>query len=268
MSENTKDPFGSFCVGVEKTTQQYLDEMLDLELGITEGLGKLSREDKLRIIKDCAIEELSSYKEVAEYTKDMRIQAAQNIKEANMSNPNYIPPERFTVDMGVDGMVHIIRDSGTVEDAYIVVSEKHNKEVDYLKEMATKEHYNRQEIVSTTAEQIPQHISKIQDMGLYSMLTDKTTINSMFNNTYTTMKILGEIDTLRKKVVELEARQVISETRLDRIGVQLGIEDDDKILALKLKAQGMNNTQIAKELGVRRETVSRWLSKKKTHSLN
>jgi len=263
MSDNIRDPSGSFCAVKEKTTQDYLDEMLDIEFGISEGLSKLPREDKLRILKDCVVGELDTFPQVVQYTKDLRIQAAQNIKEINMSNPDYIIPERFTVDMGVDGMVHIIRDSGTVEEAYNVVSEKHNKEVDHLKAMAIKEHYNRQEIVVTTTQKLPNEVGKIQEVGLYSMLTDKTTINSMFNNTYTTMRILGEIDSLRSKVDELESRQTISETRLDMIGEHLGLEGSNKLIAAKLKAKGLNNRQIADELGVRRETVSRWLNKKK-----
>jgi hypothetical protein len=258
MEEKELAPSGAFCI--TQTTQEYLDSVIDLEIELSEKLNLLAPEDKLRFIKQEAATSFSNYYEVAKFSKDFRIEAAQNIKEANKLDPDYVPIERFTTEMGVDGMVHIIRDKGTVEDAYNVVAEKHNKGLNSLKEMSTKEHYNRHEIIESTEKLLPAEITKIADEGLYSMITSKTTINSMFDNTYTTMKILGELDSLRSRVSELEMRQTITEFRLDNLGAELSITDANKVAALKLKADGYNNTQIAKKLGVRRETVSRWIN--------
>lgn len=256
MDDNELAPQGASCF---TSTQEYLDKVLDIEIDIAEKLNQLSIEDQQRILTQGLIPTFTSYSDAARVTKEVRIQAAQSIKETKKLDPNYKPIERFTTEMGVDGMVHIIRDKGTPDEAYLVVSHKHNKSLDDLKEMSEREHYNRHEIVQTTEKFLPQEISRISDEGLYPMLVGKTTINSMFDNTYTTMKILGELDELRDRVNRLELRQAITENRLDNLGVEN--KESKRVLALKLKAMGYNNTKIAEAIGVRRETVSRWINK-------
>lgn len=254
MEDKELAPEGASCI---ISTQEYLDRLLDIEIEISEKLSLLDTEDRQRILKQESITSFDTYTSAAKYGKEVRIGVAQNIKEQNKLDPTYQPIERFTTEMGVDGMVHIIRDKGTVAEAYSLVADKHNKEIVDLKEMSTREHYNRLEIIEKTEEVLPKEISKISQEGLYSMIKDKTTINSMFDNTYTTMKILGELDMLRERVNKLEMRQTITEGRLDSLGVNT--VDTNKSLALKLKAMGYNNSKIALEIGVRRETVSRWL---------
>lgn len=263
MEEKELAPDGAFCI--TQTTQEYLDSVIDLEIELSEKLNLLAPEDKLRFIKQEATTSFSNYYEVAKFTKDVRIEAAQNIKEANKLDPNYIPIERFTTEMGVDGMVHIIRDKGTVEDAYNVVAEKHNKGLDSLKEMSTKEHYNRHEIIESTEKLLPAEIIKVKGKGLMTMIDKPTTINSMFDNTYITMQVLGELDTLRNRVNELEVRQTITETRVDQIGETLGLTGCNKEIAVKLKLLGLTHKEIAKELGVVPKTITRWLKKTTKH---
>lgn len=254
MEDNELAPEGASCI---ISTQEYLDKVLDIEIGISEKLSELSNEDKQRILLQELVPTFDTYSDAARLSKDMRIQAAQSIKEIRKLDPNYKPIERFTTEMGVDGMVHIIRDKGTVDEAYMIVSYKHNKDLEDLKEMSEREHYNRHEIIKSTEKVLPKEIRKITDEGLYPMIVSKTTINSMFDNTYTTMKILGELDVLRERVSKLELRQTITEDRLDNLGSS-NLESK-RTLALKLKAMGYNNSKIAESVGVRRETVSRWL---------
>lgn len=257
MEEKELAPDGAFCTA--QTTQEYLEQAIEIEIEISEKFSLLTPEDKLRILKQETVTSFNNYHEAAKYSKEIRVDSAKNIKEAKKLDPTYVPIERFTTEMGVDGMVHIIRDKGTVDEAYVVVADKHNKQLDDLKEMSTREHYNRLQIIETTEKLLPQEMTKITEEGLHSMLTDKTTINSMFDNTYTTMKILGELDTLRSRVNELEVRQTITEARVDKIGETLGITDCNKQIAIKLKLKGLTNKEIAKELGVVPKTITRWL---------
>ena len=256
MEDKELAPEGASCI---ISTQEYLDRLLDIEIDISEKLNLLATEDKQRILTQEIITTYDTYSGAAKHGKEVRIGVAQNIKELNKLDPNYKPIERFTSEMGVDGMVHIIRDKGTVDVAYSLVAGKHNKEVVDLKEMSTKEHYNRLEIIEKTEEVLPKEISKISDEGLYSMIKDKTTINSMFDNTYTTMKILGELDMLRERVSKLEMRQTITDTKVSLIESKIEGISSDKLAAISLKKMGHSNVKIAKELRVSTKTVSRWL---------
>lgn len=255
MTQKELAPNGAFCI--EQTTQEYLESVIDTEIAVSELLQKVNKEDQIRISTKLLSDSCITYSEAANATKEVRIAVAQS----RQRDPNYTPPDRFTTEMGVDGMVHIIRDKGTVEEAYNVVAEKHNKDVTSLIEVASKEHYNRGHIIEETSKVVPEQISKVREEGLMTMLDKPTTINSMFGNTYITMKVLGELDHLRSRVSELEVRQTITEARVDQLGETLGLTGCNKEIAIKLKALGMSNTAIAKQLNVRRETVSRWLSR-------
>lgn len=256
MEDKELAPDGASCV---ISTQEYLDNLLDVEISIDEKLNALTNEDQQRILLQKLIPTYDTYSGVARASKELRIGVAQNIKEHNKLDPNYKPIERFTTEMGVDGMVHIIRDKGTVDEAYLLVADKHNKPLIDLKEMSTREHYNRHEIIETTEKIIPEQISRITEEGLYPMITNKTTINSMFDNTYTTMKILGELDTLRERVDKLEMRQTIIDTKVNLLESSIEGLNSDKVAAINLKKMGYSNVKIAKELKVSTKTVGRWL---------
>jgi hypothetical protein len=246
-------PDGAFCI--EQSIQEYLDRELEAEIELTAKISELSKETRLRFLEEQTVNTLETYSEAVMFGKEIRIATANKKK----SEPDYTPPDRFTTEMGVDGMVHIIRDKGTVEEAYTLVAELHNKDIISLKEVATKEHYNRTQILEETTKVVPTEISKVKGEGLMTMLDKPTTINSMFDNTYITMKVLGELDSLRSRVSELEVRQAITETKVEKIGEHLGITDTNKQVAIKLKLLGMTNKEIAKELGVVPKTITRWL---------
>lgn len=255
MEDNKLAPDGASCI----STQEYLDQILDAEISIAEQLSLLPVEDRQRILKQELVSILETYPEAAKVSKDIRVEAAQNIKAAKEQDPNYKPIERFTTEMGVDGMVHIIRDKGTVEEAYSLVAGKHNKPLTDLQEMSTREHYNRHEIIEMTERVVPAQMSKISEKGLYTMITGKTTINSMFDNTYTTMQILGELDYLRREVAELKIRQTVTETKVNAIESMSEIPKANKLAAINLKKMGYSNVRIAQELKVSTKTISRWL---------
>jgi hypothetical protein len=265
MSDKEDAPNGAICYG-EISTAEQLEQILNAQFEIESALSRIPDNEGISILQSAIVDKLSlqKYNTTIKVSKDINISVARIQRYENSKDPDYVAPERFTTEMGVDGMVHLIRDKGTVQGAYNVVAEKHNKDILNLKSIATKEHYNRTQIIDQTSLVVPDQISKVVEEGLLNMLDKPTTINSMYVNTYTTMKILGELDELRNKVNQLEIRQAITETRVDHIGDHLGISSSsNKEIAVKLKLLGHSNTEIARELGVRRETVSRWLNNKK-----
>ena len=240
-----------------------LEAELDAEIKIAEALQVLSPEQRTRIGSSIVAENLTTYPQAAATTKDILISFASSKKELNKKDPDYIEPERFSVEMGVDGMVHILRDKGTVEGAYSVVAEKHNKELSTLKTFATKEHYNRSQIIDRTTETIPIEISKIREIGFMTMIEKPTTINSMFDNTYTVMMVLGELYTLREEMRQMKVRQTATEIR---VGMLEGSLSPDKSCrqALKveikrlLKEGSLTRKEISQSLGVSVRTIANY----------
>jgi hypothetical protein len=260
MSDKEDAPNGAICYG-EISTAEQLEQILNAQFEIESALSRIPDNEGISILQSAIVDKLSlqKYNTTVKVSKDINISVARIQRYENSKDPDYVAPERFTTEMGVDGMVHLIRDKGTVQGAYNVVAEKHNKDILNLKSIATKEHYNRTQILDQTSLVVPDQISKVVEEGLLNMLDKPTTINSMYVNTYTTMKILGELDALRSKVHELEARQSVTEARVEKIGEHLRLDEANKLAAFRLKAKGYSNKDIAKQLNVVPKTVSRWI---------
>ena len=157
-----------------------------------------------------------------------------------------------------DAMLHIIDNGSEVKDSISHISSKYNIPEQQIIDAKNHRLYNQSEVL----DYVEDNSTKLDKVDNYNRntLAKSSTANQMLSETYEVMRIYGEIDSLRKEVSILKARQNITDKKVENIESYLRISCDPKILqAITLKHEGMTHKQISKELGVSSRTIIRWL---------
>lgn len=212
-------------------------------------------------VSNVLLQEISSnltYRDAKSLAKSLEIAVAQNIS----SKDDYVPPQRFETEWGVDGMVVMIDKNISPAQAYEHIAEKYNKPLELVEELSGKRIYTQREILDELDNhvKVKTKINKLKRKRLYKKreLVKSATPNDMFNNTYDSMLIWAEIDSMKKEITSLKKAQAVTEVRIDALESNSNPTLDNKSLAKSLFSKGFTQKEIADTLGVTPRTVRNW----------
>ena len=256
MNDN-EAPDGAFVVDEQliEFTGDFLQDKLSLHL-VTEQFKEIYGERAIKSVGvELVVDNTPTVKELHATNKEIEKQVFQNI---NSANPNYEKKYRIPTPMLGDAMLHIIDNGSEVKDSISHISSKYNIPEQQIIDAKNHRLYNQSEVL----DYVEDNSTKLDKVDNYNRntLAKSSTANQMLSETYEVMRIYGEIDSLRKEVSILKARQNITDKKVENIESYLRISCDPKILqAITLKHEGMTHKQISKELGVSSRTIIRWL---------
>lgn len=253
--EDINAPDGAFVVQQVELTGDIRQDNITLHI-LTEQYKELHGEKAIKAVgMEIVVDNTSSVKELHATKKEIEKQVFQNI---NSNNPNYEKKYRLPTPMLGDAMLEIIDNGKEVKDSISHVSTKYNVPEQQILDAKNTRIYNQSEVLDYVEDNSVM-LDMVENYNRNS-LVKSSTANQMLSDTYEVMKIYGELDSLRREVTLLKARQNITEKKVENIENYLNITCDPKIIqAINLKHTGMTNKQISIELGVSTRTIVRWL---------
>lgn len=256
MEDENISPEGALVVDFTPTGDISLDTLA--LSNIKQQLADLYGKDYLlHSAQQDIVEHTSSFREYKQLETETQMLVASNIQ----CQEGYVPKEKFTTEMLVTGMVDIIENKSDVDTAFATVAKEYNKPEEFIIENKNNRIYNQKEVVSTVKVKAKRKVRQLKKHNLFDedTLMKSSTSNQLFDNTYRDMLILGEIDSLKERVSNLELRVTLTESGLDSINKVLGIkQNEQKLLSIRLKELGYTQQEISEKLGVSTRTIRNW----------
>lgn len=206
-----------------------------------------------------------TYPQAKSLSRQLESKVAATISSAD----DYVPPQRFEAEWGVDGMVAIISKSMSPEKAYEYIAQKHDKPLELVDSLSSKDFYVQKEILDVidTHPDTKTKVNKLKRKRLYrkNTLAKLATPNELFNNTYDNMLLWAEIDSMKKEIKELRKLQEETNVRVtaleNKVTPSVLSKADKKGIAKEMYYQeGAKQKVIASTLGVSLRTVKYWLA--------
>ena len=247
MSENTKDPFGSFCVGVE-TLEQFLDRQISNN--IDNNTQNLSIQDKIS------------------YGRELVDSLGLNIRETNalmgailsdskiryVNSDEYNPDLKWTLGMSVAGLNYMLDNNCSAEQALEYVKSTQNKDDNWLsgvrnKPLPRKVIVNAVEHVEKSNVEKITHLKKVSSYKKRKMLRANTPSRQM-NEMEEVITIADRVDnlediakqqsdeilSLKSEIYELQLRMQLNEQNIKIIGDVVNVKTTslrDEVMSLK-----------------------------------
>lgn len=206
-----------------------------------------------------------TYPQAKSVSKQLETKVAMTISSAD----DYVPPQRFEAEWGVDGMVAIISKSMTPKKAYEYIAEKHDKPLEVVDSLSSQDFFSQSEILAVIDNhpETKTKVNKLKRKRLYrkNTLSKLSTPNELFSNTYDSMLLWAEIDSMKNEIKELRKSQEDTNIRVtaleNKVTPSVLNKADKKRIAKEMYYQeGVKQKVIASILGVSLRTVKYWLA--------
>lgn len=215
---------------------------------------------------DDSIPDLSATKLLA-----LSAKLEQAAKRKFQSAEDYEPKVYMSFEEGVTTYGHILNTGATANEAFKHTSEVHDKPEGWVDDIKNRKFFYAREVVKHFDDH-PMQAKMMKDgiMDRHS-LTTSNTMNQQARKLSRQVRFQNAWDDLNEEVESLQYLKVENlknVAHIESLQELLDHHTDPKSLAVLMHSQGYTKTFIAKDLGVNRKTVTRWVSEAEKDSFN
>lgn len=229
------------------------------EDGFTQWLKEQPLNTKIKLLTPLLVDENTSYRDLQTVTTRLNDSLR---KQVHSFQSDTLKP-RFDNAMMFDAISFQLENKAIPVEVFQYVQDLHQKDDDWMR--VAKHTKLKDSDRSDLAREVVKCNFKVIDSVKEKGISIKDAINNGKTPTQqirTISKYISlsdRVDMLEKQVSQINLRQTLTECRLERIEGE--ILNPNKVVALKLKAEGKTNKEIAKLLGISTKTVGRWFKK-------
>ena len=185
------------------------------------------------------------------------------------NSEEYSDTFKWSVDMGVDGMIKILEEGKTPKEAFEFIKDKYDKTDEWVDKVRTSKIHNAGNILQKVESKVKTKVKKLKKQGVYdkTSLAKATTPNSQFNKAHKLITLSDRMDNMEKMIQEqqlmimsMECRLSIAESNIADVTATTKSLTENTIKDLQSK--GLSLPQISEQLDIPLRKVKYILYKK------